>query len=404
MNNAHLTVEGIDTMIPTLKTNIDKMDEIDIVLFSHGVFDLNGPRAIFDHKMPVQTTEEAPCLGNLHQLKCGTLNSSSNNRIESATEVLRDLSLILPGIEKSMILVDCSTRSQGRNLQELHKVATTVASDKIQTTYVTSISDPGYRDEIIFGIEIEDDFGSHRAFPAACVVDRYDCAEFDACKFQNTFNIPIFLDVQAFGSFSNVLEELPKYANQQKVCVFNFVLSNENSANVLQIIHETNAHICINSLGRGSVYSPLKGPMPFNDEQIVDFLFGLSENVLKTRVMLSVNISAKIMTRGCGGPGYAHMIESVIPRLFERCQEDHMLPVKELISKTALSFLSWFVPPKGKEIEMDHLNCHVCHKQFPAASEDRYEKFGFIYCSSACLLIHKRRGFEKNAHRKVDLI
>ena len=280
-------------MIPTIKGNIDKQQDVDIVLFSHGVFDFNHHESrVFAPGASVQNTEELPSLQNLHMLKCGMLNSFPNNRIESATELLRDLSLLLPGVTNSILLVDISTLNQGRNVFELHKIARD--TNEVQTAFVTSVSNPGYEDETTFGIKIEDESGNLRVFPAACVIDNYNCKEYDDINtFQKKLKIPILLDAQAFGSLSNVLYELLKYTEEQNVCVFNFTLCTENLSYVIEILEKTSAHVCINCLGRGCVYSPLEGAMPFNDEQILDFLCGLSQDVLETRIILSVNIDAK---------------------------------------------------------------------------------------------------------------
>lgn len=392
-------------MIPTVNESSREGSDRELVLFSHVVFDFNRPECVEN----IHSTSEAPSLTNLLALKCGTLNSLPNNKMES-TEVLRDLNnWFLPAISKSVLLVDISSVRNGRNLQDLHKVST-AASKKVDISYVTSSENKGYQDEITFGCFVDDIRGEngnrHRVFPAACVVSASTAAavaEFDPNAFQTAFKIPILLDVHSLGSVSGAIDELLRYPNQEKVCIINFTLCTDNCHDVLKILDKTKALVCINTFGKASVYYPSKGPMPFNDEQIVDFLSGLSQDVLKTRIILSVNINAKIMTRDCGGPGYAHMIESVVSRLLAAQVDGQSFPVQELISGTASSFISWFTPPKTEEIRVDEVNCFVCHKQFPAASEERYEKFGYIYCSSACLLSHKRSGFEGTKCRKVDL-
>lgn len=73
---------------------------------------------------------------------------------------------------------------------------------------------------------------------------------------------------------------------------------------LLQLLQCTKVLLCVNMFG--NVYVPEVGPLPPSDEELIDLLVAVKRSpggsdVIKRRVIISMNICSKIQQSRCGG-------------------------------------------------------------------------------------------------------
>ena len=147
-----------------------------------------------------------------------------------------------------------------------------------------------------------------------------------------------------------------------------------------------------------------------SDGELLDCVKYLCLKGYSSRLCLSLNIRTKLQLRLYGGPGYSFFTHQLLHQLTSRktfYSPSLMLPklgpdppsgaftadeVDALVRGTMLRLLAWYRPPPLAELPKETLACHICAAVFEPGNH--YSKFGLEYCSSACLAVHRKRGFK----------
>ena len=147
-----------------------------------------------------------------------------------------------------------------------------------------------------------------------------------------------------------------------------------------------------------------------SDGELLDCVKYLCLKGYSSRLCLSLNIRTKLQLRQYGGPGYSFFTHQLLHQLTARktfYSPSLMLPklgpdlssgaftaeeVNALVRGTMLRLLAWYRPPPLAELRKETLACHICAAVFEPGNH--YSKFGLEYCSSACLAVHRKRGFK----------
>jgi hypothetical protein len=179
-------------------------------------------------------------------------------------------------------------------------------------------------------------------------------------------------------------------ANLSRVVFFGSSISTSRIDILILTLNSSTAFLGIDSFG--NVNFPSIGPIPPNDDEIVNVVKSLCDLGFSSRLIISPNIKSKLSLVRYGGPGLYHIIESIVPRLLAIGLSFDC--VDEMIYRNGIQLIRWYVAPKPVEATIDMQNCYICDKLFPL--HEQYSKFSYTYCSSACLNVHRKREWKQN--------
>ena len=275
------------------------------------------------------TTSDIPILlSNLHQLRQETLISVQNTTLNSPEELFHELKQLFASRlgdtwPKKILAIDFTTHTQGRNLKGLCKARGVGVEIGFTTSpdFPNANSDsPTFLLELSHGSQIDD---SNKSFPSAALLSitgrenvsvegKSKLEEFALIhKFPMTKRVPLFVDMSnsagelAFEIIS-ILEAAG--ADLSKVCLVGLTPSRRRIELLNSILEMTPCLLCFNSFG--NILNRPVGPIPPNDEEIVEVLVALKQmnpTFLSTRIILSMNVNMKIKMTRYGGPGMGSM-------------------------------------------------------------------------------------------------
>ncbi|KAK1940711.1 Phosphotriesterase-related protein [Phytophthora citrophthora] len=132
---------------------------------------------------------------------------------------------------------------------------------------------------------------------------------------------------------------------------------------------------------------------PPSDGQLVEWIAHFVNDMphCVSQILLSTNVSQRIMYRRYGGGGYTYLFEHFKPRLLR--QGVTAAQWDEIVRGNVVRLLAWYVPPEAPPIPKNYLQCSICSNYFEPIEGEYFTKFTFIYCGTKCLRRHSRQKF-----------
>ena len=138
----------------------------------------------------------------------------------------------------------------------------------------------------------------------------------------------------------------------------------------------------------------------WSDSQVAAALVALCIESLSSQLLISPGVESALQLESCGGGGWVHLVRAFLPLARRRGLAADAEAA--IVRQNALRlFCYWTAPPPAKRLERPW-RCTSCHRRFveavnPAEAKpddrQRFHKFAFVYCSTACLAAHRRAGF-----------
>ena len=140
---------------------------------------------------------------------------------------------------------------------------------------------------------------------------------------------------------------------------------------------------------------------PYSDDLLLRALAHSQLSDPPLRILLSQFVCSKLQLSRYGGSGYGHVCDedgSVVARLrchlMQRgCTNSDDLAEKLSQNRALLPLLTWWRPPKEKDVEPLKSSCSWCGNRFIYDHNEHFSKYAFEYCKAKCLRSHRKAGF-----------
>ena len=140
---------------------------------------------------------------------------------------------------------------------------------------------------------------------------------------------------------------------------------------------------------------------PYSDDLLLRAVAHSQLSNSPLRILLSQFVCSKLQLSRYGGSGYGHVCDkdgSVVARLRchlmrQGCTNSSDLAEKLSQNRALLPLLTWWQPPKEKDVEPLKSSCSWCGKRFIYDHNEHFSKYTFEYCKTKCLRSHRKAGF-----------
>lgn len=392
-------------------------------------------------------------LENHWEIKKNPISSSTNLRVDNVEEIYKELNRFLPA-EGVVHVVEITTPMSARNINSL-KILQSRLSQKLSVSYSTSpnLVDnktleknstvfvermvDAMKHELLVGYEISAELrvkaGSIFCQVATPLIGSTysltyrDLSMLQACaqvhiqlkSLPQIFRPPLI--IIGAGLFSNIhqqiLDELQNYGADLSCILLNQIVLSSTTIDYFQYLCEHyNISLCVDSIGYSSsflTHSFYEDKQFTSDYEIVQTIIELCRRGLSKHLVLSSSVLTRLQLSQYGGPGlhfaYQHSLEMLLSATvtphdnnnamykptygFQRNYQLTEDIFNDLTCNNLLRLLSFNKPLPAQELEQVTLRCYMCDTLFPLGQQ--YTKFEFCYCSSKCLVTHRKNNFNK---------
>lgn len=363
-------------------------------------------------------------LRSLNRLRSDPYGNKSNVSRGNVEIFLDDLQLSLRESTKSpspcgtLLLFDTTPHSLGRNPSGLTKVGARLvelgAALRVEVAYCTSSPTVDQmRQELLLG-ESHDAGGNRAAamhailcgsvFSSATVLDDAQRQQLIACavchqQLSSSPEWPLLPPVVislGFDSLCHIeaLDVLVSHGVAATSCAFASMIldGSPQRQQLAACLLQRGCHVLVDCLGHSAVFQVPGIEFPC-DSRTLDALLALlsiDSSWGKTKITLSHGDRGfKTQLLNFGGPG------NFLDCSFARSRLSMVPDWENMLGASLLRFLSeWYrAPPPAAVQAAPRIKCHMCEKTF-ISDDDHYSKFGFEYCSTACLGKHRVQGWK----------
>lgn len=351
-------------------------------------------------------------LNNLWEHKSKPTASVSNLRIDNVEDVGVDISRLMPSDPSEWICcVDLTNPLQSRNLRGLLQLQE--KHDFLHFSFSTSpnLESPPrsakrmvdvMSKELLVGVEVSPlkylragsifcQMGGNPITGALEKVQQSELPMLEACaqlhvQFREECQAALPPIIVGAGPLCSCHMEIVKIlaefgAEMSKVVLCQLNVCSKSLEAFHHLLTSFPVSICVDGFGAASAFAM---DLP-TDDDIIETVVQLCQRGHTSQIVLSVYLRAKIQLRKYGGPGLALLQDRIIPRLGDKIAAED---VGALVSINLFKLLHWYRRPVVVELPVDMLECYVCLKQFTPG--DHFTKFDFVYCSTGCLVEHRR--------------
>lgn len=354
-------------------------------------------------------------LGNLWKIKQCPSRYECNCFVDSVDLIINELQLV----KGTVLVVD--TAVGGRNLVELIALASRVSSDVHIACCSGPVPFPGattdsmadqIASELLLGISVRHIVESKSIKPCAISyalshpneisLEEFICLESCAIAQKKVPGVPIIIDMPPWSQLHrHVVDTLHRCgADVSRVMFRGSVVSSATvdyfSAFLSETICPERSHqlcLCIDRFGATEL--PLNAPSFPTDADTFGAVQKLVSLGFTDRIILSPGIHFRIDFRAYGGPGYSHVQDlcntcdfPFSSSIMSTADIKWLAAKKMMTSSNGIIRLAWFETPPSVPTVIEKWTCLICGGEFVPGNH--YEKFGYIYCSSSCLDIHRK--------------
>ena len=399
---------------------------------------------------PTYASTDAITLSNLWQIKQNPEGFYNNMCMENIVEANKELQLLSSG----SIVLETTSNDQGRNIAALHSLASRAKVNGVSLLFACSItpsiiiesSSTDYenkvlsklREEVLAGCPINseaaaDSTNTTQTYTKASAIvcnlgepfkppkDSLTDNEVSVLKACGRFHAELSKDV-TFGKdklppliislppFSIVHIELLEImraagADLSKV-VFNQVALSRESFDYYQQLLASPYHctLCVDTWGYCATFSTsLSTTHQYSfpsDQELLDQVLTLVHAGYQNQLILSLAVYCKIQLTAYGGYGYSYIENSIAPVLSTQLSGSSWGAIssnattitRALTGGNLWTLLNWRPAPPPVAVTIDYLTCHICAKKFVPGNH--FSKFGFGYCTTKCLGVHRSRDWK----------